>query len=79
MLLTDPSVKIPRTVVKDVLVQVNKIFFHVDFVLLDTQSVVDPKSQIPIILGRPFLSTLNVIINCRNSVTKLSFVNVFKT
>ena len=29
--------KIPRGIVKDVLVQVDKFYFHVDFVMLDTQ------------------------------------------
>ena len=30
----------------------------------------------PIILGRPFLATLNAIINCRNGVMKLTFGNM---
>ena len=34
------SVKIPRGILKDVLVQVDKFYFLVDFVVLDTQPVV---------------------------------------
>ena len=30
----------------------------------------------PIILGRPFLATSNVIINCRNGVMQLTFGNM---
>ena len=39
--LADSSVKIPRGIVKDVLVQVDKFYFPVDFVVLDTQPVVN--------------------------------------
>ena len=43
----------------------------------------NPRSQIPIILGHPFLATANAIINCRNRFVRLTFgdmtreVNVF--
>ena len=39
--LADRSVKIPRGIVKDVLVQVDKFYFPMDFVVLDTQPVVN--------------------------------------
>ena len=39
--LADRSVKIPRGIVKDVLVQVEKFYFLFDFVVLDTQPVVN--------------------------------------
>ena len=39
--LADCSVKIPKGIVKDVLVQVDKFYFPVDFVVLDTQPVVN--------------------------------------
>ena len=32
--------------------------------------------QVPIILGRPFLATANVIINCRNEIMQLTFGNM---
>ena len=39
--LANRSVKIPRGIVKDVLMQVDKFYFPVDFVVLDTQPVVN--------------------------------------
>jgi len=45
--------------------------------------VSNPRSQTPVILGRPFLATANIIINCRNGSMRLTFgdmtkeVNVF--
>ena len=74
--LADRSVKIPRGVIEDVLIKVDKFYFPVDFIVLDTQPVENVKAQIPIILGRPFLATSNAIINCRNGVLKLSFGNM---
>ena len=60
--LADRSVKIPRGIVKDVLVQVDKFNFPMDFVVLDTQPVVNQGTQFPVILCRPFLATANAII-----------------
>ena len=43
----------------------------------------NPRAQTPVILGRPFLTTANAIINCRNGSMRLTFgdmtreVNVF--
>ena len=44
-----------------------------DFIILETKSVSNPDSQIPLILGRPFLATSNVIINCKSGHLRLSF------
>ena len=74
--LADCSVKIPRGIVKDVLVQVDKFYFFVDFVVLDTQPVVNQGTQFPAILGRPFLATANAIIHCRGGLMTLSFGNM---
>jgi len=74
--LADRSIKISRGVVEDVLVQVDKFCFPVDFIVLDTHPVTSPETQIPVILGRPFLATSNALINCRNGVLKLSFGNM---
>ena len=70
------SVKIPRGIVKDVLVQVDKFYFPVDFVVLDTQPVVNQGTQFPVILGRPFLDTANAIIHCKGGLMTLSFSNM---
>ena len=74
--LADRSVKIPRGVVEDVLIQIDKFYFHVDFIVLDTQPVLNACTQIPVILGHPFLATSNALINYRNGVIKLSFGNM---
>ncbi|XP_026446644.1 uncharacterized protein LOC113347247 [Papaver somniferum] len=64
--LADRSVRILRGIVEDVLIKVNKFFFPMDFIVLDSQPVQNPDSHIPVILGRPYLATSNAIINCRN-------------
>ena len=74
--LADRSVKIPRGIVKDVLVQVDKFYFPMDFVVLDTQPVVNQGTKFPVILGRPFLATANSIIHCRGRIMTLSFGNM---
>ena len=74
--LADHYVKIPLGIVKDVLVQVDKFYFHVDFVVLVTQPVVNQGTQFPGILGRPFLATANAIIHCRGVLMMLSFGNM---
>ena len=73
--LVGRSIRIPRGVVEDVLVQVDKFIYPVDFVVLDTQPV-EACNSIPVILGRPFLATSNALINCRNGLMKLSFGNM---
>ncbi|KAL6313677.1 hypothetical protein AAG906_010095 [Vitis piasezkii] len=70
------SIKIPRGMIEDVLVQVDKFYYPVDFVVLDTDPVVKGTNYVPIILGRPFLATSNAIINCRNGVMQLTFGNM---
>ncbi|KAL9382439.1 hypothetical protein Peur_025474 [Populus x canadensis] len=74
--LADRSIKIPRGIIEDVLVQVDKFYFPVDFVVLDTAPIQGSNAPIPVILGRPFLATSNALINCRNGVMKLSFGNM---
>ncbi|RVW34756.1 hypothetical protein CK203_101295 [Vitis vinifera] len=71
--LADRSVKIPRGVIEDVLVQVDNFYYPVDFVVLDTDPTVKEANLVPIILGRPFLATSNAIINCRNGLMQLTF------
>ncbi|XP_041009309.1 uncharacterized protein LOC121253349, partial [Juglans microcarpa x Juglans regia] len=74
--LADRSIKMPRGVVEDVLVQVDKFFYPVDFVVLDVHLTPKSSFQAPVILGRPFLATSNALINCRSGVLKLSFGNM---
>ena len=74
--LADRSVKIPKGIVEDVLVKVDKFYYPVNFVVLDMEPVAGGTNQVPIILGRPFLATSNAIINCRNGVMQLTFGNM---
>ena len=68
--------KIPRGIVKNVLVQVDKFYFPMDFVVLDTQPKVNQGTHFLVILGRPFLATANAIIHCRGGLMTLSFSNM---
>ncbi|XP_021727705.1 uncharacterized protein LOC110694850 [Chenopodium quinoa] len=56
--MADRSIKYPLVILEDVPVRVGKFFIPDDFVVLDME--VD--SNIPIILGRPFLCTVGVVI-----------------
>jgi len=66
---------VPRGIVEDVLVQVDKFIYPVDFVVMDTQ-LVKTCNSIPVSLGLSFLATSNALINCRNGLMKLSFENM---
>jgi hypothetical protein len=55
---------------------VDKFYYPVDFIVLDTEPAVNIELQVSIILGRPFLATANALINCRTGVMKLSFGNM---
>ena len=74
--LVDRSIKIPKGTIEDVLIQVDRFYYLVDFVVLDTEPVAVGANYVPIILGRPFLATSNAIINCRNGVMQLTFWNM---
>jgi hypothetical protein len=75
LLLADRSVKVPNGIVENVLVQVDKFIYPVDFIVLDTQPI-EACNSFPVILGRLFLETSNALINCRNGLMKLSFINM---
>ena len=61
---------------EDVLIQVDKFYYPVDFFVLDIEPPVAGANYVPIILGRPFLANSNAIINCRNGVMLLTFGNM---
>ena len=75
--------KIPSGKITNVLIRVGNFIYPIDFILLETQPVSNPRSQTPVILGRPFLTTANAITNNRNGSMRLTFgdmtkeVNVF--
>ena len=57
--LTDGSIKRPYGIVEDLLVEMDKFLFSVDFVVMDIKEYVD----VPLILERPFMKTTKVIID----------------
>ncbi|XP_052204056.1 uncharacterized protein LOC127809331 [Diospyros lotus] len=57
--LADRSIKYPRGVMEDVLVKVDKFIFPIDFIILDMEEDHD----MPLILGRPFLTTGRALID----------------
>ena len=71
--LADRSIKIPKGTIEDVLIQVDRFYYPVDFIVHDTAV---GANHVPIILGRPFLATSNAIINYRNGVMQLTFGNM---
>ena len=74
--LADKSIKIPKGATEDVLIQVDRFYYPVDFVVVDTEPVAVGANHVPIILGRPFLATSKAIINFRNGVMQLTFDNM---
>ena len=66
--LVDSSIKIPRGVIEDVLVQTDKFYYPIDFIILDTEPIASGPNHVPIIIGRPFLAIANALINCWNEV-----------
>ncbi|KAA3479686.1 Integrase, catalytic core [Gossypium australe] len=57
--LADGTIRYPRGVIEDVLVKIDKFIFPNDFAVLD----MDKGSEVPLILGRPFLATARTIID----------------
>ncbi|CAM8933895.1 unnamed protein product [Rhodiola kirilowii] len=58
--LADRSSRIPNGVLRDVPIKVGQFFIPVDFYVLD----MDSEQETPVILGRPFLNTVEAVIKC---------------
>ncbi|XP_052723859.1 uncharacterized protein LOC128193791 [Vigna angularis] len=65
--LADRSIKYPHGVVEDVLVKVDKFVFPVDFVIMEMEE----DTEVPLILGRPFMKTARVLIDVDNGKLKV--------
>ncbi|XP_047260323.1 uncharacterized protein LOC124893341 [Capsicum annuum] len=63
LVIADKFVKLPMRILYDVLVKVTNFIFPADFVILDF--VVD--IEVPIILGRPFLTTGSVLTDLKEN------------
>ena len=57
--LVDSTIKKPMGRINDVLIVANRNYVPVDFIVLD----IDCNPSCPIILGRPFLKTVDAIID----------------
>ncbi|KAA3461230.1 protein kinase 2B, chloroplastic-like [Gossypium australe] len=57
--LVDRSIKYPKGIIEDVLIEVDKFLFFVYFMILD----MDKDVELPLILGRPFLATARAVID----------------
>ena len=80
LLLADRSVKISKGIVEYVILKVDEFYFSVDFVVLDTEPMMNPSSHSPVILGRLFLTTADAIIRCKNgavSYTHLTLPTIY--
>ncbi|GJY47806.1 reverse transcriptase domain-containing protein [Tanacetum coccineum] len=60
--LADRSIQYPRGIVENLLIKVDKFVLPIDFVILDMPE----DSRVPIVLGRPFLSTARAMIDVFN-------------
>ncbi|XP_062118745.1 uncharacterized protein LOC133832415 [Humulus lupulus] len=65
--MADRSLKHPRGIIEDVIVKVDKFIFPADFIILD----IEEDENIPIILGRTFLSTGRALIDVQKGELKL--------
>ncbi|XP_009615102.1 uncharacterized protein [Nicotiana tomentosiformis] len=57
--LVDETTIIPKGIVEDVLVRVDKFVFPVDFIVVNMEE----NREVPLILGRPFLATGRAILD----------------
>ena len=74
--LVKRSINKPRGIVENVIIKLDKFYYPVDFIVLDTKPVPNLIQQIPVILGHPFLATTNACINCRTGIMNISFGNM---
>ncbi|XP_050891393.1 uncharacterized protein LOC127096900 [Lathyrus oleraceus] len=65
--LTDRSVKYPVGILEEILVRIGQLYIPIDFMVMDIKE----EDEIPILLGRPFLSTAGAIVDVK--IGKLTF------
>ena len=59
--MVDRTLAQPEGILEDVLIKVGKFIFPVDFVVID----IEEDKQVPLLLGRPFLSTRAALIDVK--------------
>ena len=65
--VADRTLAKPEGIIEDVLVKVGKFIFPTDFIILDMEE----DSQVPLLLGRPFLATGAALINMQKGILAL--------
>ncbi|GJX29738.1 reverse transcriptase domain-containing protein [Tanacetum coccineum] len=65
--LANHTYQYPMGVAENMLVQVGKFVFPVDFIILQMEE----DEKVPLILGRPFLHTVDAIIRVKNKELNL--------
>ena len=65
--MADRTMAKPEGVIEDVLVKVRKFVFPVDFIILD----IEEDSQVPLLIGRPFLATGAALIDMQKGILTL--------
>lgn len=74
--LADRFVKKPWEIIENVIIQVEKFYFLVDFIVQDTEPIANPTKIILVILSQLFLATTNSCINSRTGIMKITFKNM---
>ena len=59
--MVDMTMAQPKGVLEDVLIKVGKFIFPMDFVVMDLEK----DTQVPLLLGRPFLATRATLIDVK--------------
>ena len=65
--LADRSITRPYGVIEDVLVKVKHLIFPVDFMVID----IEEDANIPLILGRPFMSTTSCMVDMGKKILQI--------
>ena len=65
--MADRTMAKPEGIIEDVLVKVRKFVFPADFIILDMEE----DSQVPLLLGRPFLETGAALIDMQKGILTL--------
>ncbi|EXB65592.1 hypothetical protein L484_025858 [Morus notabilis] len=69
--MADHSIKYSWGILEDVLLKVDKLIFLTNFIVLDMEE----EQDIPLLIGRPFLATGNVVINVLKGELSLEVEN----
>ena len=68
--MVDQTIRFPEGIAKDIMVKIQDHFVPAHFMVLDMG---EDEEDTPIILGRPFLNTINAIIYVRSRQVYFQF------